>query len=76
MFKRQEYKVIPGLSLKGKDIRQRLRNGTIQPKPAQYGIGFEEALQDFMHKDKPGRLAAMAENAEKIKATKAKLHGQ
>lgn len=76
MYQRKDFKVIPGLSLKGKDIRQRLRNGTISPKPADYGTGFEEALHDFMQKDKPGRLAAMAENAEQIKLTKSKLKTQ
>lgn len=76
MYKRTDFKVIPGLSLKGKDIRQRLRNGTIAPKPAQYGEGFQDALHEFMQKDKPGRLAAMAENAEQIKLTKSKLSKQ
>lgn len=66
----KSYKVIPNLSLKGKDIRERLRNGTLKPKKTEFNAELNDAMTEFLKLDKPGRINHMMGNSARINTIK------
>jgi len=66
-------KVVPGLSLKGKDLMNRIRNGSIQLNGSSGQYIQNKDLADAMRMSKTEQIIAARENAKKVAELKSKL---
>jgi len=66
-------KVVPGLSLKGKDLMNRIRNGSIQLNSGQGQYIQNKEIADAMRLSKTDQILAARENAKKVSDLKSKL---
>jgi len=74
-MKKGNYKVFPGLSLRGRDIAKRLQNGSLKAQ-LQKGYLDDIDLSDFTKSDKVQRMNMVRENLSKIDSLKNELNGQ
>lgn len=75
MTNREKFRVIPGLSLKGPEILQRLKNRSLALNPIQGSILEDASFADALRMDKIELIHKMKENEKAIKETRAKLSG-
>jgi len=66
-------KVVPGLSLKGKDLMNRIRNGSIQLNGSGGQYIQNKELADAMRLSKTEQILAARENAKRVQELKSKL---
>jgi len=66
-------KVVPGLSLKGKDLMTRIKNGSIQLQGSNGQYIQSKELADAVRLSKTDQIIAARENAKKVAELKSKL---
>lgn len=73
MTNREKFRVIPGLSLKGPDILQRLKNRSLTLNPIQGSVLEDASFADALRMDKVELINKMKENEKAIAEKRAKL---